>query len=140
NMKNIYKLITLLLVSFVVIAGCNKKTQTWSDDYELSDITFPLEEKVSLKIMTSSSPLAPDDPNDKLIFQRLEEKTGVHIEWQNLVVVTYGERSNRAMATGDMHDARLRAGFSVYVLSKYGDEAAMIPLNVLTEDNVPFLK
>ena len=27
--------------------------------------------------MTSSSPLAPEDPNEKLIFQRLEDQTGV---------------------------------------------------------------
>lgn len=139
-MKKIYKLITLLLVSFVVIAGCNKKTQTWSDDYELSDITFPLEEKVSLKIMTSSSPLAPDDPNDKLIFQRLEEKTGVHIEWQNFVGDTFGERRNLAMATGEMPDAIMNAGFSDYELLKYAEDEAIIPLNDLIEDYMPNLK
>ncbi|MFC5465693.1 ABC transporter substrate-binding protein [Lederbergia graminis] len=139
-MKKIYKLMTLLLVSFIVIAGCNKKTQTWSDDYELSDITFPLEEKVSLKIMTSSSPLAPDDPNDKLIFQRLEEKTGVHIEWQNFVGDTFGERRNLAMATGEMPDAIMNAGFSDYELLKYAEDEAIIPLNDLIEDYMPNLK
>ncbi|GJM72707.1 hypothetical protein HMSSN036_49230 [Paenibacillus macerans] len=30
--------------------------------------------KITLNMMTQSSPLAPADPNDKLIFKRLEEK------------------------------------------------------------------
>lgn len=38
--------------------------------------------KLTLNFLTQSSPLAPADPNDKLIFKRLEEKTGIHIQWK----------------------------------------------------------
>src|SRR5699024_10519726 len=51
------------------LSACgNKKSSSSSEDYELEDISFPLEEdeEVTLKFMTQSSPLAPSDPNDKL--------------------------------------------------------------------------
>ncbi|WP_373370820.1 ABC transporter substrate-binding protein [Lederbergia panacisoli] len=124
-----------------MLVGCGKKSeQTWSDDYGLSNIKFPLEEKVSLKIMTSSSPLAPDNPNEKLIFERLEEKTGVHIDWLNFVGDTFGERRNLAMATGEMPDAIMNAGFSDYELLNYAKDEAIIPLNDLIDKYMPNLQ
>lgn len=44
--------------------------------------------KVTLNFITQSSPLAPADPNDKLINKRLEEKTNVHINWKNYTVMS----------------------------------------------------
>ncbi len=63
--------------------GGSKEKSTSSPDYELENVSFPLKEKVSLKMMSQSAPLAPNDPNDKLIFQRLEEETNLHIDWTN---------------------------------------------------------
>lgn len=77
------KTVVALLASTVLLAACGSKEQASSPDYELKNVQFPLEEKVTLKFMTASSPLAPADPNEKLIFQRMEEATGVHIEWTN---------------------------------------------------------
>ncbi|WP_339147985.1 MULTISPECIES: extracellular solute-binding protein [unclassified Sutcliffiella] len=142
-MKKMYKvLMASLLASVLLIAGCsNNAEQTWSDAYELEDITFPLDqEDISLKIMTSSSPLAPNDPNEKLIYERLEEKTGVHIEWRNFTGEVFGERRNLAMATGEMPDAIKNAAFSDYELLKLAEDEAIIPLNDLIEDYMPNLK
>ena len=90
--------------------------------------------------MTNSAPVAPDDPNDKLIFQRLEEETGVHIEWQNFVGETFDERRNLAMATGEMPDAIMNANFSDYELLDYAEDGLIVPLNDLIEDYMPNLK
>src|SRR5690625_1654756 len=139
-MKNIIKRIVMLIIVAIVMAACSggEEKSTWSEDYELSDITFPIEEDdISLNIMTSSAPSAPDDPNDKLIYQRLEEETGVHIEWTNYVGDTFGEKRNIALATGEMPDVILNAALSDYELLDYAEDGAIIPLNDLIDEHMP---
>ncbi|MCY0357596.1 hypothetical protein OVV57_26610, partial [Klebsiella pneumoniae] len=80
------------------------KNTASSPDYELKDVQFPLEKSVTLKFMTASSPLAPADSNEKLIFKRLEEETGVHIDWTNYQS-DFGEKRNLDIASGDLPDA-----------------------------------
>ncbi|GAA4058696.1 extracellular solute-binding protein [Amphibacillus indicireducens] len=138
-MKKMLRLVIGTMV-ILLLAACSGEDQTWSKDWGLEDITFPVEEDVSLKIMTNSAPVAPDDPNDKLIFQRLEEETGVHIEWTNFVGGTFDERRNLAMATGEMPDAIMNANFSDYELLDYAEDGLIIPLNDLIEDYMPNLK
>lgn len=48
--------------------------------------------KVTLNFITQSSPLAPTDPNEKLINKRLEEKTNVHINWKNFTKDVFVEK------------------------------------------------
>lgn len=48
--------------------------------------------KVTLNFITQSSPLAPVDPNEKLINKRLEEKTNVHINWKNFTKDVFVEK------------------------------------------------
>lgn len=85
--KKHFTLGATLMAATLVLAGCGNggASETSSEDYELANVEFPVQEDVTLHLMTNSSPLAPSDPNDKLIFQRLEEETGVHIEWNNIV-------------------------------------------------------
>ena len=81
-----------LMSGMLLAAGCSNNSESASsENYELENVKFPLEEQVTLKMMTSSSPLAPDDPNEKLIFKRLQEETGVKIDWTNY---TAGETFN----------------------------------------------
>lgn len=81
--KTFSKSAVLLTASLAVLAACGSKNTASSPDYKLEGVTFPLQETKTLKFMTASSPLAPKDPNEKLILQRLEKETGVHIEWTN---------------------------------------------------------
>lgn len=78
--KTFSKSAVLLTASLAVLAACGSKNTASSPDYKLEGVTFPLQEKKTLKFMTASSPLAPKDPNEKLILQRLEKETGVHID------------------------------------------------------------
>ncbi|MFC0470669.1 extracellular solute-binding protein [Halalkalibacter kiskunsagensis] len=140
-MKKFVKTMSAVLIGTSLLVACGgNSSQTWSEDYELSDITFPLEEKVSLKFLTESSPLAPEDPNDKLIFQRLEEQTGVEIEWRNFTGAQFGERRNLAMSSGEMPDAILNAGYSDYELLNLAKDEAIIPLNDLIDQHMPNLQ
>ena len=98
------KTVVTLLASTVLLAACGSKNVASSPDYELKDVQFPLEKSVTLKFMTASSPLAPADPNDKLIFQRLEKETGVHIDWTNYQS-DFAEKRNLDIASGALPDA-----------------------------------
>lgn len=110
-----------------------------SEDYELTDVTFPLEEPVTLKMSTSSSPLAPGDPNEKLIFERLQEKSGVQIEWKNYSS-DYIEKRNLDISSGDLPDAMWNAGASDYDLLSWADDGVIIPLEDLINEHMPNFK
>ncbi|MCZ0703562.1 putative aldouronate transport system substrate-binding protein [Natronobacillus azotifigens] len=137
-MKKILSLI-IIVVAFSLV-GCNQEDQAHSEDYGLENISFPLEETVTLRFMTQSPPPAPADPNEKLIYQRLEEETGVHIDWLNFTGEIFGERRNLALATGEMPDAIKNAAFSDYELLNYAEDGAIIPLNDLIDQYMPNLQ
>lgn len=142
-MKRFYKLISFLLVIGLVLAGCSggKSSKSAStEDLELTDVTFPLKEKATLRFMTQSSPLAPTDPNEKLIFKRLEEETGVHIEWKNYTKDQFVEKRNLALASGELPDAIMDAAFSDYDLLKYAKDGTIIPVEDLIDKHMPNLK
>lgn len=127
----------ILLAGSLIVTGCSSKSSSSnkfsSEDYKLSDVSFPLKEEVSLKIMTSSSPLAPKDPNEKLIFQRLEEKTGVHIDWRNYTGDVFNEKRNLAIASGELPDAIFNSGFSDYELLKNAKDGVIVPVEDLIQ-------
>lgn len=136
-MKKLVKTASVALLSGVLfLTGCSSDKGSFSsEDYELTDVSFPLKEKVTLKIMTSSSPLASADPNEKLIFQRLEENTGVHIDWRNYTTDVFGEKRNLAIASGELPDAIFNSGFSDYELLKNAKDGVIVPV----EDMIPFM-
>src|SRR5690625_4257680 len=105
-MKKRHKVLgTTLLTASLLLAACGKdKSSASAPDYELENVEFPVEEDVSLKMITNNSPLAPSDPNEKLIFERLEEETGVHIDWINYVD-DFAEQRNLEIVSGDLPDA-----------------------------------
>ena len=130
-----------IIVSLLIMAGCSSGNQASSEDYELSDITFPLEEDdISLKFITESSPMAPEDPNDKLILQRLEEASGVHIEWKNFTGESFAEQRNLAVASGDLPDAIMNTGYSDYELLDLAADEAIIPVEDLIDQYMPNLQ
>ncbi|RKL67025.1 ABC transporter substrate-binding protein [Salipaludibacillus neizhouensis] len=140
-MNKIIKLMSALSVGSLITVGCGgNDDQTWSEDYELSDISFPLEEEVSLRFLTESSSLAPEDPNEKVIYERLAEETGVNIEWRSFVGEAFGDKRNLAMSSGEMPDAIKNAGYSDYELLELANDDAIIPLNDLIDDYMPNLQ
>ena len=96
--------------------------------------------KVTLNVLTQSSPLAPADPNEKLINKRLEEKTGIHIKWKNYTSDVFAEKRNLAVASGDLPDAIFDAGYGDYDLLKLAKDGVIIPMEDLIEQHMPNLK
>lgn len=128
---------SVLIVLALFLVGCNNNDGASSQDNELTDVTFPLEEEITLKFMTQSSPLAPTDPNEKLIYERLEEETGVHIEWKNYTSEAFIEKRNLALGTGDLPDAIIDAAFNTYDLLNYADDGTIIPVEDLIDEHMP---
>ncbi|WOO86678.1 extracellular solute-binding protein [Mollicutes bacterium LVI A0039] len=134
------KLIAVLFTMILVLAGCSSGSKTSSEAYDLEDQTLPLAEPVTLKFMTQSSVLAPEDPNDKLIWQRYQEKTNIEIEWNNYTNDQYETSRNLAISSGDLPDAIFDAGMSDYDLLTNGANGVIIPLeDYITEDIMPNL-
>ena len=76
-----------LLCSLVLMAlslsGCSSRDAQRADidpDTPLEEVAFPLEETKELSFITSAPATTTQEPNEKLIFQRLEEQTNVHID------------------------------------------------------------
>lgn len=130
----------LVLASALILTACGSKSNgAASPDYELKNISFPLEEKVTLKFMTGSSTLAPKDPNNKLILQRLEEQTGVHIDWTNYQN-DFAEKRNLDISSGDLPDAIHNDGASDVELMNWAKQGVIVPVEDLIDDYMPNLK
>jgi len=142
-MKNVKKVMAASLATILLVSGCSNsgKSETASSkEYKLKDVSFPLKEKVTLNFMTQSSPLAPADPNKKLIYKRLEKQSGVHIKWKNYTSDAFIEKRNLAMASGDLPDAILDAGFNDHDLLKLAKDGAIVPVEDLIEKYMPNLQ
>lgn len=139
--KTLSLMLMSVLTTSIMVTGCGKGGSGYSsEDYKLSNINLPLTEEVTLKFMTQSSPLAPSDPNDKLIYKRLAENTGINIQWTNYVWDEYGEKRNLDIAAGDLPDAIMHAGLGDYDLLKLAKDGVIIPLEDLVEQYMPNFK
>lgn len=134
-------LIVVALFSTVLLGACGKKEDkaSFSPDYQLENVAFPLEEKVTLKMISQSAPLAPKDPNEKLIFQRLEEASNVAIQWTNYSA-DFAEKRNLDIASGDLPDAIFNAGAGDYDLLNWAESGIIIPVEDLIDQHMPNLK
>ncbi|TFE00637.1 extracellular solute-binding protein [Jeotgalibacillus salarius] len=139
-MKKMLRVMMPIAAGALIVSGCNSGGNASSEDYGLSDITFPLEEEVTLKFMTQSSPIAPEDPNDKLILQRMQEETGVKVEWTNYTSDSFVEKRNLAMASGEHPDAIMNAALSDNELLNLAEDGSIIAVEDLIEDYMPNLQ
>ena len=67
----------------------------------------------------------------------LEERTGVHIEWQEVAGTADERRAvvNAMIAGGDLPDIFMSQGFNASQLELYGSQGLFVPLNDLIEQN-----
>jgi putative aldouronate transport system substrate-binding protein len=134
-MKNVRTASVSVIAAMLILSGCG--SNSGSSNEVNSTAT---DGKVTLKILTQSSPLASADPNDKLINKRLEEKTGIHIDWKNYTNDVFIEKRNLAVAGGDLPDAIFDAAYSDYDLLKLAKNGVIVPVEDLIEQHMPNLK
>lgn len=105
-----------------------------------SELEFPLAETATLTGMTSYPANTESDPNNRTIFQRLEEETNVHIEWTAIQSDQWADKITLNMANPDsLTDFIFSAGFSDSDLLKYADQGIIIPLEEYIDAYMPNL-
>lgn len=147
--KRMKKPLSVLLASFMVLSAvaCGSKGGGAAEavgkgsDGNPVDITFPLKETATLSFITNASANSTQNPNERVIFQRLEEKTNVHIDWTCFVEDQFSDKKNLALAQAkSLPDGLFNAGMSDYDLLRYAKQNVIIPVEELIDNNMPNLK
>lgn len=138
-MKNVKSVSFSMIAAMLIMSGCSGNNASNTNDATASNGSSS-SGQVTLKFMTQSSPLAPSDPNEKLINKRLEEKTGIHIDWKSYTSDVFIEKRNLAVASGDLPDAIFDAGYSDYDLLKLAKDGVVIPVEDIIEQYMPNFK
>lgn len=136
--------IGLAAAMMVTTAGCGGEDAMRADidpDTPIEEVTFPLKETAELSFITSAPATTTQEPNEKLIFQRLEEQTNVHIDWTCFVSDQFADKKNLALAQfGNLPDGLFNAGMSDYDLLRYAKQGIIIPLENLIDKYMPNLQ
>lgn len=144
--KNVSRMITLLVASAVMLSGCGNTvnegaTAQNAETGETTEISFPLEETAELSFVTSAETGTTQEPNERIIFQRLEEETNVHINWTCFVSDQFSDKKNLTLANAkDLPDGLFTADMSDYDLLRYAKQGVIIPVEDLIENYMPNLK
>lgn len=122
-------LAAILTVGSITACSSGSKTQTGAESSDAANQSFPLTEKVTFNFLTHEPTYASQDLNERLIAQRLEQETGVHINWTTYVDDQFGDKEKLALAkTSGLPDAIFDAQMSDYNLLHYAKQGVIIPL------------
>lgn len=141
-------LITAATLVSVTACGGNKEKTTGQADIsgvdengEVREISFPLAEQATLSFITAATADTTQDPNERLIFQRLQEATNVKIDWTCFVSDQLADKRNLALANAkDLPDGLFHADMTDYDLLRYAKQGVIIPLEELIDNYMPNLK
>lgn len=128
------KVLAFLLVFTLLLA------QTSAFAEGISKEGYPVtEETVTLRVLTGTGALTPQDINTMTIFKKAEETMNIHIEWVTAPTGSaYNDKLSLMLATDDLPDIIL-GGVSEIQLVKYGNEGSFIPMEGLVEEYAPNL-
>ena len=146
--KVLLKLVCLVLCAGLILTGCQKnesKEKQAEDTQKKQSIvtepgTFPIvKDKVTLKIFTMQSPQIENlETND--LTKWYEEKTNVHIEWEQAPQTALDEKRKLSLASGDYPDVYMASAMTMEEEMLYGPQGAFIPLNDLIDKQTVTLK
>ena len=106
-------MLALSVVMMTGVTGCGSQ-QLQAEIYPdtpVSEVKFPLEEQAELSFITSAPATSTQNPNERVIFKRLEEQTNVHIDWTCFVADQFSDKKNLALAQfGNLPDGLFNAG------------------------------
>lgn len=108
---------------------------------ESKDIVFPLAETATLSILTSAEATSTQNPDEKVIYQRIQEETNVDVDWTCYVKDQFIDKRNLVFSKGDgLPDIILNAEMGTLDLLKYGNQGIIVPVEDLIEQYMPNLK
>src|SRR5699024_5064591 len=140
------KTLFIIMIAFLlVLIGCKEKTSKDidSDNDNKSNLTesgMPIvKEPITLKMFTKK-PTQQTDWDDLFICNEYEDKTNIHIEWEQTPNTSLAEKRNLVLASDDLPDAFFSAEIPVSDVYKYGEQGTFIKLNDLIDEHAPNLK
>ena len=95
-------------------------------------------ETVTLKVYGSRNSDSPEDWNDYILIQEMEDTTNVHFEFELVESSTYAEKKSVKMTSGDYPDI-IKDGLSVTEIVRYAKDGVLIPLEEMQEKYCPNL-
>lgn len=140
------KLLTLIPLA-LTLAACGGEAQNSTDDgvqdsgVEVSKDSFPIvDEPIEMTFFVGKSPTNQAiDWNEFEFWDNYEEKTGIHIEWNQFYNEALDEQRNLALVQSELPDVFNFAYFPSTDIFRYGDQGVFIPLNDLIEEYAPNL-
>ena len=130
--------IAMIAVMTTSLIACGNKSNKNVTVY--SDVSFPMEETATLTMLTSAPAISEQNPNNRLIFKRLQEKTNVEIDWTCYPDDQYGDKKSLALSKKDtLPDVVFNAGMSNYDLLRYSKQGVIIALEDLIDQYMPNL-
>ena len=108
----------------------------------LAENTYPLTDSgETFKLIIRMRPLH-SDANEMELFQRMEEYTGVHIDWEQIPQAEYDEVKDLRLGSNKNLPEGFFGKFSLSTsdLVVYGSQGVLIPLNDLIDQYAPNLK
>lgn len=148
--KTMKKMIGCSLAGIMLISmvGCSGKGNSkvadvsgLGNDGKIKEISFPLKEQQELSFITWASSDSTQEPNERVIFQRLQEETNVKINWTCYVQDQFADKKNLALAKSkSLPDGLFNADMSDYDLLRYAKQGIIIPLEQLIDNYMPNLK
>ncbi len=140
------RLITAALATGMIfsLTACGGKKVELNDGtfkaVDASELTFPQAEKVTLTGLINY-PANTTEPKDRTIFQRLEEQTNVHIEWNAITNSEWGDKIQTLMTdVNSLPDFIFTAGFGEADLLRFGEGGTIIALEEYIDNYMPNLK
>ena len=76
------------------LTACGSKQSSAVASVDAASASFPLTDTVTFTALTHEPSFAGQEINDRLIAQRLEEETNVHIDWTVYVDDQFGKKSS----------------------------------------------
>lgn len=134
-MRNKVKKLVAILTAATIMAsmsGCGKEANSATANEEKSN---------KLSVMTNAEAISTQNPDEKVIFQRMKEKTGIEIQWTCYVKDQFIDKRNLALAKADgLPDIIFNAEMGSLDLLKYAKQQVIVPVEDLIDNNMPNLK
>ncbi|MEK3883375.1 extracellular solute-binding protein [Paenibacillus sp. PL2-23] len=107
----------------------------------LNDTGFPIvNEPITMSAMVMLSPAQPTDWNEIRVWQKYEEMTGIHMEWDEYTSADMTEKRNLALASNELPDVFFRTKMPDSDVDKYGADGSLMRLNELIDQYAPNFK
>ncbi len=120
-------------------SGTGSTGSSKNEDPNFNESGWPVvNESVTLKVYGSRNSESPEDWNDYILVQEMEDVTNVHFEFELVESSSYAEKKTIKMGSGDYPDI-IKDGLTATEIIRYANDGVLIPLEEMQEKYCPNL-